>query len=384
MIKEERFDLRNFMNIFEESVQGRGPIIPKHRFVAETEVDLMGAVHQIYETISKSRISPNRMWYRGHKNKDYVLLPTLIREHYRRYKKDKDSSFSLAEYQRSLMESFVSRGATAIELIEPTVKINNSEIELLAQMQHYGVATNLLDWTEDLFTALYFACEDCFIGSDMPKQAATIYAFDPYLYNGIRAAIIKERYKDLHFSTESERRNVESTRPMGNIIPNFSLLHNTLDNRYQDFIRGEQYSSTNYSTPDNTRGGASIQPPATFLPLAIQVSRTSQRIQRQAGSFVAFNLSDTPHPGEDRYMGFQHAELEKIQEYYLNEFTGEVRIQNMHLKEKTPFLYRIDLEKESLGEFKELILAIGVRTYKLYPELENIGRDIMKMERGIY
>lgn len=370
------------MNIFEEPVQGRGSVVPPHRFVAEEEPDLMRMVHLIYEMISKSRISPKRMWYRGHKNKDYVLLPTLIREHYRRYKEN--SSFSLAEYQRSLMESFVSRGATAIELIEPTVKINNSEIELLAQMQHYGVATNLLDWTEDLFTALYFACEDCFIGTDVPKQDATIYAFDPYLYNGIRAAIIKDRYKDLHFSSESEKRNVESTRPMGNIIPNFSLLHNTLDNRYQDFIRGEQYSSTNYSTPDNTRGKASIQSPTTYLPLAIQVSRTSQRIQRQAGSFVAFNLSDTPHPGEERYMGFQHAELEKIQEYYLYEFTGEVRIQNRQLKEKTPFLYRIDLRKESLGMFKELILAIGVRTYKLYPELENIGRDIMKMEQGIY
>ena len=382
MIKEECFDLRNFMNIFEEPVQGRGPIILPHRFVAEKEPDLMRAVHLIYEMISKSRISPKQMWYRGHKNKDYVLLPTLIREHYHRYKEN--SSLSLAEYQRSLMESFVSRGATAIELIEPTAKINNSEIELLAQMQHYGVATNLLDWTEDLFTALYFACEDCFIGNGEPEHDATIYAFDPYLYNGIRAAIIKERYKDLHFSAESEKRNVESTRPMGNIIPNFSLLHNTFDNRYQDFIRGEQYSSTNYSTPDDTRVEASIQPLTTFLPLAIQVSRTSQRIQRQAGSFVAFNLSDTPHLGEEQYMGFQHAELEKIQEYYLHEFAGEVRIQNVKLKEKTPFLYRIDLKKESLGLFKELILAIGVRTYKLYPELENIGRDIMKMKQGIY
>lgn len=384
MIKKEHFDLRNFMNIFEESVQGRGPVIPRYHFSAKGESDLMGAVHQIYETISRSRISPRRMWYRGHKSKDYILLPTLIREHYQRYKKDKDPSFSLAEYQRSLMESFVSRGATAIELIEPTMKINNSEIELLAQMQHYGVATNLLDWTEDFFTALYFACEDCFIGNGTPGQDATIYAFDPYLYNGIRAAIIKEKYKDLHFRTESEKRNVESTRPMGNIIPNFSLLHNTLDNRYQDFIRGEQYSSTNYSSPDHTSGEGPIQPPTTFLPLAIQVSRTSQRIQRQAGSFVAFNLSDTPHPGEERYMGFQHAELETIQEYYLREFTGEVTIQNLQLAEKTPFLYRIDLEKGSLGAFKDLILAIGVRTYKLYPELENIGRDIMKMERGIY
>ena len=382
MIKEECFNLLDFMNISEESVQNRNTVILPHRFVVRTEDDLMPVIHLIYDMISKSQISPKRMWYRGHKNKEYVLLPTLIREHYWRYKEN--SSVSLAEYQRSLMESFVSRGATAIELIEPTVKISNSEIELLAQMQHYGVATNLLDWTEDLFTALYFACEDCFIGSSKPEQDATIYAFDPYLYNGIRAAIIKEKYKDLHFSAESEMMYVESTRPMGNIIPNFSLFHNTFDNRYQDFVRGEQYSSTNYSTSDNTNGEFSIQSPTTFLPLAIQVSRTSQRIQRQAGSFVAFNLSDTPHPGEERYMGFQHAELEKIQEYYLYEFTGEVRIQNRQLKEKTPFLYRIDLKKESLSMFKELILAIGVRTYKLYPELENIGRDIMEMEQGIY
>lgn len=85
------------------------------------------------------------LWYRGSSNSNYELIPSLYRH---RYKKSK---IELAELEHQLMTQFRLRSI-------PYVKNNfNDPWDLTFFMQHYGIPTRLLDWTENPLTALHFA-----------------------------------------------------------------------------------------------------------------------------------------------------------------------------------------------------------------------------------
>ena len=85
--------------------------------------------------------SPNVVWYRGHIQGDWSLVPSLLR---RRVDQAKEGL---------LFHKFKQR---AMELASP----QKSAWETLFDMQHYGVPTRLLDWTEVLGVALYFSSVD--------------------------------------------------------------------------------------------------------------------------------------------------------------------------------------------------------------------------------
>ena len=77
-------------------------------------------------------------WFRGHRNASWELKPSLLR-----------FSNGLAR-EESLFVEFKNRGAA---LIGDTSK----DWETLAQMQHFGAPTRLLDWTERFSVAMFFA-----------------------------------------------------------------------------------------------------------------------------------------------------------------------------------------------------------------------------------
>lgn len=90
------------------------------------------------------------VWFRGQNNSDYELHSGLFRDDL--LVLDVYLSREILRYQEFLNLGHLDHG--------------KSDWDLLYIMQHHGVKTRLLDWTESFATALFFACinwkyEDC-------------------------------------------------------------------------------------------------------------------------------------------------------------------------------------------------------------------------------
>lgn len=123
---------------------------------------------ELLEAIESFQASSKTSWYRGIANSSYKLGPTLYRHN--QITKIEDLTALEAEVstrfvQRSL--PFLARPLT-------------DDWDKLFLMQHYGVPTRLLDWTENPFVAIYFALNSGGVG---PSSDAALWMCDPTAWN---------------------------------------------------------------------------------------------------------------------------------------------------------------------------------------------------------
>ena len=97
----------------------------------------------VIENASVTSSSP--LWYRGCGKSSYNLTPTLYR-----HPSTQDVN-SLIELEATLIGRFRQRSVPYL------TRSIDSDWEGLFLMQHFGVPTRLLDWTENPYIALYFA-----------------------------------------------------------------------------------------------------------------------------------------------------------------------------------------------------------------------------------
>lgn len=109
-------------------------------------------------------------WFRGQGDVTWTLQPRL-------YRINRETDELLAE-EEELRSEFHRRGVQLISGERPP----QTEFEWYFLMQHHGVHTRLLDWTDGALTALYFAVEP-FARRETIGRDAVVWMLDPTWLN---------------------------------------------------------------------------------------------------------------------------------------------------------------------------------------------------------
>ena len=130
-------------------------------------------INSIAELLKKlpSVCEPERtVWYRGHADHTWHLEPSLAR-------------LKKLESEAQLIKQFKQN---AFQFLD---KAPETEWEWIFLMQHYGVPTRLLDWTESPLIALYFALLDV-PTSPKTSKAAAVWCLYPRRLNEISGLVL--------------------------------------------------------------------------------------------------------------------------------------------------------------------------------------------------
>lgn len=149
---------------------------------------------QVEEILERATVRP--LFFRGHRNLSWRLLPTFGRMEWLH-----DLYGRQAEH--NLYYEFVTRAGDLISESEDSWSIAFA-------MQHHGMPTRLLDWSDTFSVALHFALGN---GSD-EEQDAAVWILNPFalnkqtidLHGVFHPTELKASYHDLFISREAELR----------------------------------------------------------------------------------------------------------------------------------------------------------------------------------
>lgn len=118
--------------------------------------DYIECVTQIGTSAKIENTMPPVLWSRGHRKAEWNLLPTLIRD------VDLDQRYGTYGYSsKRAVEEEIRKQNYIAKNYHFLSKEPASSLEWMEVMQHHGVKTRMLDWSESMLHSLVFALE-CF------------------------------------------------------------------------------------------------------------------------------------------------------------------------------------------------------------------------------
>jgi hypothetical protein len=141
--------------------------------LSEVQITTLGEfTQQIEEALARTS---DLVWYRGSGRSTYRLIPSLYRH------PTITGSVGLIELEANILSRFKHRSVPYLN------RSLQNDWEYLFLMQHFGVPTRLLDWTENPYIALYFALTSAFFNTSLSTpnytDNAAVWVLDPTTWN---------------------------------------------------------------------------------------------------------------------------------------------------------------------------------------------------------
>jgi hypothetical protein len=188
------------------------------------------SIQDLLEQLSIKKAATKTFWYRGQSTANWPLLPGYMR-------------LGAPPSEATLLSRFKQNATRLLDFVP------SSTFDWMFLMQHYGVPTRLLDWSENPLAGLYFA-----VAAAENDEDGALWMLDPVKLN--------------------EFSNVKN-EDEPSYIPSFD----------DDEVEGYSIASL------KNRRHLRLQPIATIA------TRNNARIQAQAGVFTIHHLLDTPIEG---------------------------------------------------------------------------------------
>ncbi len=305
--------------------------------------ELMDTIQSINDIVYANSQNERKLWYRGVCSAEFNLLPSIFR--------NGDRTLSIYANQANMIKNAYFNAPYASDVWNLPIE------QKTACLQHYGIPTNLLDFSLDPLVSLYFAIFPDRIDDSMKvdngEYQPVIYVFDPMAYSqAIRRMLegktnlsIPDTISSVTFDINKNEEEITKYF-VGDMSYNYLYEHN------------EKYSQVYVP---NDRGDP--------YPVPIIVQQSNPRIVAQSGTFVAYSLHAKPQTStiENRY---DYLDLLRIQQRYLN-------FLNTSTNQTDKFIFPIYLRKEYLSDMKTSLKHLNISTGKFYPELSKIFGDAM-------
>lgn len=340
---------------------------------------------QIIEDIGKlksiQKNEPPVLWSRGHSVQEWNLRPTLIRGVELRPLKNVQNATGRALEEELRKEHYIAKNYHFL------AKEPGTSIEWMEVMQHHGVKTRMLDWSESVMHSLIFSLEFFFDNqkyrtADRIACSPCLWLLEPIEWNMTALQLIinnddivdsclealpinfwqrlriRTRMKQIRNKLD-EYMNINSAGHLKGIFNLSSILGELKNMRTEDLVylleKGELYYCLCYILI-HIYLSTELRQVDQVLPLAIVESYHSERIRAQQGAFTLF-----PYYEENSL--FASAKNLKV---------PLDAMEYMHLGNS--FLHKIQLCNPD--EIAYEVMSAGMNISWLYPEMPVVANAI--------